>query len=184
MALTSAGQPIRWLKRIGILVLGLTVNELTAYGYDFIVYPYLIVAYGLLLGWLYAVVGSIVLCLGTLWFYNVTEQDWLGLETIKLVRDEPPTGRMRKFFHRIANRGDAWALVLLCLKFDAFVVTIYMRRGSGNYAMSTRDWRIFWVSMVVSNAWWGLIIFGAVAGFKTWLAPFVPTSLINWLGLI
>lgn len=182
MALKSANHPIRLRKRIGILALGLTVNAAIVYGYDFAVYPYLIITYGLLLGWLYAVIGSIVLCLGTLWFYDITKQDWLGIETIKSIRDEPATGRIRRFFQNIANRGDALAFIFLCLKYDPFIVTVYMRRGSGNHTMSARDWKIFWASIVVSNIWWGIAVFGAIEISKKWLAPFV-IPLINRLGL-
>lgn len=180
MALTSANQPIRWVQRIGILVLGHTVNFATVYGYDFIVYPYLIVTFGLALGWAYAVIGSIALCLGTIWFYDRTKQDWLGIETIKLVRDGQATGVFGKFFWQLANKGDTIAFLILCLRFDPFIITAYMRKGSGNYTMSARDWKIFWTSMVVCNVWWGLIVFGAIEVFNTWLAPYVPTSALHW----
>src|SRR3989338_5140257 len=182
MALKSANQPIRWLQRIGILVLGLTANTVMVYGSDYIVYPYLFVKFGLLLGWSYAVLGSIVLCLGTLWFYDITKQDWLGIETIKLIRDEPATGRTRSFFQNLANRGDAVAFFFLSFKYDSFITVVYMRRGSGNHIMSTRDWKVFWASMIVSNVWWGMVVFGAIEIFKKWLVPFTPDSLLNWLG--
>ena len=158
-------------KRVGVLVLGHIGNFLMVYGYDFVVYPYLLVTFGLVVGWLYAVVGSIILCLGTLWFYDITKQDWLGIETIKLLRDEKPVGKARQFFHHLTNKGDALAFIFLCLKYDPFIVTVYMRRGSSNHVMSSRDWKIFWASMVVCNLWWGLAIFGIIEAFQIWLAP-------------
>jgi hypothetical protein len=182
MALTSVNQPIRWLQRIGILVLGLTGNAVMVYGYDLLVYPYLIANYGFLRGWLYAAVGSAALCLGTLWFYNLTKQDWLFLETLKHVRDDQAGGRIRKFFRNLANRGDSLAFFFLCLWKDAFIVTVYMRRGVGNYAMTPRDWKIFWTSLLISEVWWGLLVFGAIEAFRRWLAPFVD-PILNWLGL-
>jgi hypothetical protein len=141
------------------------------YGYDFVVYPYLLVTFGFLLGWLYAVIGSIVLCLGTLWFYDVTKQDWLGIETIKLLRDEQAVGRARKLFQRIITKSDVLAFLLLSIKYDPFIVTVYMRRGSGNHVMSARDWKVFWASIVVTNVWWGLAIFGVIEIFERWLMP-------------
>jgi len=173
---------IRWGQRIGILALGLTTNAAMVYGYDFFVYPYLIATYGFWLGLFYAIPGSTVLCLLSLWFYNVTKQDWLGIETIKRLRDESAKGKIRKFLHRIANKGDILSFLFLSLRHDAFIVTVYMRRGNGNYSMSVRDWKIFWASMLVADVWWGLLVFGAIEAFREWLMPFVPSSILNWLG--
>jgi len=181
MTVLKANHTIHWEKRIGILILGLIVNEIIVYGYDFIVYPYLLVTFGLLIGWLYAVIGSIILCLGTLWFYDLTKQDWLGIETIKGIRDEPATRGIRKFLQNIANKGDIVTFFFLSLRYDPFIATVYMRRGMGNHTMSARDWKIFWASMVVSNVWWGMAIFGAIEIFKRWLAPFAY-FLMNCLG--
>ncbi|MDP1690247.1 MAG: hypothetical protein Q8L52_03540 [bacterium] len=179
MALISANQAIRWVQRIGILALGLTANKAMVYWYDFTVYPSLIANYGLIHGWLYAAVGSVGLCLGTLWFYNLTKQDWLLLETLKHVRDGQAMGRIRRFFHNLANRGDAFAFFFLCVWHDAFIATVYMRKGAGNYTMTTRDWKIFWASTLVSEIWWGLVVFGVIESFRNWLAPFAP----DWLYL-
>lgn len=179
MALKPANQPIRWTKRIGILALGLSANAAMSKGYDYVVYPYLMLAFGPVFGWLYAVLGSVILCLGTLWFYDVTKQDWLGIEAAKLLRDELPKRRARAFLHGLLNKGDAVTLLFLSCKYDPFIATVYMRRGSGNHAMSARDWKIFWVSVVVSNAWWGALVFGAIEVFKKWLAPYVPASPLN-----
>lgn len=183
MALKSANQAIRWLQRIGIVVLGLTANRAMVYWYDFTVYPSLIVNYGLLYGWLYAAIGSIVLCLGTLWFYNVTKQDWLLLETLKHVRDGKAVGGFRRFSRNLANRGDALAFFFLCLWKDSFIITVYMRKGVGNYAMTARDWKIFWASTLVSEVWWGLLVFGVIEVFRKWLAPHIPPFILDWLNL-
>ena len=143
----------RWHTRLGILVLGLTVNSVMVVGYNWVVYPYLLATFGLLLGWVYALLGSIVLCLGSLWFYDVTQQDWLDIEAIKLLRDEPATRRIRRVLHTVANRGDALAFLVLCIKYDPFITTVYMRRGRGNHTMTARDWYIFWLSVAACNVW-------------------------------
>lgn len=179
MALNSANQPIRWVQRIGIFILGFTANKAMVYWYDFTVYPSFIVNYGLVQGWLYAAAGSTILCLATLWFYNLTKQDWLLLEAAKEIRDGQAFGKIRKFFRILLHRGDALAFILLSLSKDAFIATVYMRKGNGNYAMTARDWEIFWSSTLVSEVWWGLLVFGATEGFKNWLAPHVP----DWLHL-
>lgn len=164
---------IRLHKRIAMLAIGHTIDSITAYGYDFVVYPYLLVTYGLVRGWLYAVVGSVILCLLFLWFYDVTKQDWLGIEMIKSIRDEPAKGRIRKFFHHLISRGDTLAFILLSIKYDAFIVTAYMRKSDHNHTMTTRDWKIFWASIAISNVWWGLAVFGVIEIFQQWLTPLV-----------
>lgn len=160
----------RWEKRVGILILGLTGNAMIVNGYDYVVYPFLIANFGLVQGWFYACTGSIILCLLSLWFYDATKQDWFGLEAVKLLRDGPAAGKIRQFFQRIANRGDALAFVVLSLRGDAFLTTVYMRRGS-DYQMSSRDWKIFWGSLFLSEIFWGLFIFGAIEVFRTFLVP-------------
>jgi len=170
MALNSADQGIRWQKRLGILILGLTVNEAMVLGYDFVVYPFLIVHYGLVWGWMLAVEGSIVLCLATLMFYDMTKQDWLGIETIKTVRDGEAKGKVRKFFRILLDRSDMFAFFFLSIRYDPFITTVYMRRGS-SFTMTARDWKIFWAGIVVSNLWWGLVVFGAIEAFRKWIAP-------------
>lgn len=174
----------RWHKRISILALGLTVNSALVVGYDWVVYPYLIATFGLLLGWLYALLGSIVLCLGSLWFYDLTQQDWLGIETLKALRDAPAAGRMRRVLHTVANRGDALAFLLLCVKYDPFITTVYMRRGRGNHTMAARDWKIFWLSVVVANLWWGLFVFGVIHLCTQWLKPLIDLPLVRGLGVV
>ena len=159
-------------KKVSILTAGHAVNFFMTYGYDFVVYPYLFLTFGTLLGWLYATIGSIVLCLGTLWFYDYTKQDWLGIEMIKMLRDEPPAGRMRRIFHHLTNKGDVLAFLLLCIKYDPFIVTVYMRRGVSNHTMMKRDWNIFWASVVVANVWWGFVVFGVIEIVRMWLIPF------------
>ena len=159
-------------KKLGLWTVGHTVDFFMTWGYDLVIYPYLFLTFGTFLGWIYATIGSILLCLGTLWFYDYTKQDWLGIETIKLLRDEPGTHPIRTFFHRLMNKGDALAFIALSIHYDPFIVTVYMRRGSGNHLMSGRDWKIFWASVVVANLWWGLVVFGAIELVRNWLLPF------------
>lgn len=177
MELNTANRPIRWKERIGILILGLAGNAVMVYGYNFLVYPWLMGHFGFVMGWFYAVLGSIILCLATLWFYDVTKQDWLGIETIKLIRDKPPSDRMGKFFYDITNKSDVVAFIFLSIKYDPFITVVYMRRGSGNHEMSARDWKIFWAGVVVSNAWWGILMIGALTGLEKWL----PAPIFNVL---
>lgn len=169
----TEGNPLakRAGKKAALWTIGHTIDTAMSYGYDFIAYPYLILTFGLGLGWLYATLGSIILCLGTLWVYDYTKQDWLGIETIKLLRDEPAKGGLRAFLKRLMDKSDYLAFVALSIHYDPFIVTVYMRRGSGNHTMGKRDWKIFWTSVIVANAWWGLVVFGVLEAAQHWLLP-------------
>ena len=72
---------------------------------------------------------------------------------------------MRRGLGWMLNRGDVFAFVALSLRFDPFITTAYLRRGSYN-GMSTRDWKIFLGSVVVSNAAWALVCFGGVEAVR------------------
>ena len=52
----------------------------------------------------------------------------------------------------LLHRSDPVACVLLSIKFDPFIVTVYLRRGRFG-GMSRRDWRIFLLSWLIGNAW-------------------------------
>lgn len=202
MALKSANQAIRWLQRIGILTLGLSANVAIDYWYNWVAYPYLFETHGTMYGWLYATAGSIVLCLACLWFYNLTEQDWLGIETIKGLRDEVPqepstpdsinfwdwkarfvwwfrrySWKLQAFLWKIAQKGDIALFFVLSIKWDPFITTVYMRRGADR-TMTARDWKIFWASMLIGNLYWGAVIIGVLeavrmlAQFAAWLMSF------------
>lgn len=164
---------IRGLKYLGILALGWTTNTMVVVGYNFLVYPWLIETYGLLLGWPIAVIGSVALCLGSFWLYDLTSYDWLGMETAKLIRDGPAKWKLRRWLQTAMQKGDWFALVLLSIKYDAFIATAF-RRPAGERKMTPAAWRDFWWSITISNLWWGLAVFGVLEFFKSQIKPLRP----------
>lgn len=71
--------------------------------------------------------------------------------------------------------GDLVVCVALSIKFDPFITTAYMRHGAFN-GMSRRDWRNFWVSWFIGNAYWTFVCFGGVTALawlwrKLWQFP-------------
>lgn len=170
MAFVPTNHAIRWRERIGILVIGLTANTTMGYAFDYGVFTWLVATYGLL-GLLYALCAAIVFDLGRLWFYDLTGQDWLGIEAIKGVRDKPAESAFCRFVKAVMTRGDVASFFYLSLKHDPFITVVYMRHGSGNHRMTPRDWKIFWASTLVANSAWGLVVFGAVEAFRAWIAP-------------
>jgi predicted membrane-bound spermidine synthase len=160
-------------SRIGELTLGHAVNAALVYGFDYALYPYVIWKLGLVRGGAVMSVLSLVSCLLTLWFYDWSKRDWLGIETVKQLRDSEAKTRCRRALAWTLAKGDLPACVALSIYADPFITTACLRRGAFN-GMTRRDWRIFFVSWFIANGWWTLACFGgveAVSHLWRWLAP-------------
>ncbi|NQV88008.1 MAG: hypothetical protein HQ402_00440 [Parcubacteria group bacterium] len=143
--------------RIGIIGVGLLANQLMVWGIDFFVDPLALYYGGLVWGSVAVMLISLVLCYLTILFYDWSKQDWLGIETLKLLK-ESKGGRMRRIIAWVLTKSDPIAMILLSIKFDPFIVTVYMRKGSYN-GLSRRDWKIFLGSVFVGNLWWVFVLF-------------------------
>jgi hypothetical protein len=150
-------------ERLGILGVGLLGNQLQVVLFDYVLYPFVIWRAGLLWGALIMTGLSFAVCLALLRFYDWSRRDWLGIETVKRLRDEPAAEGVRQRIGELLRRSDGFALVVLSIRFDPFVTILYIRHGSHAYAgLSRREWRLFLVSNLISNAWWSLVAFGAI----------------------
>lgn len=157
--------PILRRHRLLELSLGHAVNWLTVYAFDFLLYPFVIWKLGLWRGGAVMAVASLVVCLLTLWFYDWSKRDWLGIEAVKRLRDGEGRSRFRRVLAWALARGDWLAFIALSVKFDPFITTVYLRRGAAN-GMTRRDWRVFLASWLIGNAYWALICFGGIEGFR------------------
>jgi hypothetical protein len=158
-------------RRIGELALGHSVNAVLLYGFDYVLYPLVIWKMGLVRGGIIMSVLSLVACLLTLWFYDWSKRDWLGIEAVKALRDGEAKTRWRRLLAWALAKGDLPACVVLSLYTDPFITTACLRRGAFN-GMTRRDWRIFFGSWFISNSWWILACFGGVEAV-TWLWQWV-----------
>jgi len=71
----------------------------------------------------------------------------------------------------LLRQSDPIAGILLSIKYDPFIVAVYLRRGRFG-GMSGRDWRIFLLSWLIANAWWSLLCFAGVetaVGLWKWM---------------
>lgn len=148
-------------SRIAELALGHTVNQLIVYGFDYGLYPLVILWLGLAKGFLVMAVLSLVVCWLTMKFYDWSQRDWLGIETIKELKDYDGPNRYGRVIAWVLRRGDPVACVLLSIKFDPFIVTVYLRRGRFG-GMSRTDWRNFLLSALIGNVYWSILCFGGV----------------------
>lgn len=174
-------------QRIGIVLIGHTAKRIEEYLFDWLLY-------GIVVGWSMYTFGSLygsivaflvmtplsaIMCYGYIRFYDWAKRDWLGFETIEELREkEASHGLFMRTLLKIARKGDFAMFIALSIYGDPFMTTVYFRRGSHKYnGLSRRDWKIFWSSVVVSNAYWTLrwaiIFLLLVPLWNGFIAPFL-----------
>lgn len=149
------------------LTIGFTATQVVGYLFDYALYPFVIYSFGLLVGGLVMILLSFAACLLTVWFYDWSKRDWLGIEAIKSLRGyegELKCGRLAGWMLR---KSDPVIFLFLSLNYDPFITMAYLRHGAFN-GMSRRDWRIFLGSTLVANVYWTL-------------ACFMGISLVEWV---
>jgi hypothetical protein len=117
-------------RRIAELALGHAANQVIVYGFDYGLYP--LVIYWLGLGWGFVVMSLLSLLVSwlTMKFYNWSKRDWLGIETIKSLKDYAGAKRSGRFMAWLLRQSDPIACILLSIYFDPFIVTVYLRRDA------------------------------------------------------
>jgi len=84
------------------------------------------------------------------------------MEAIKEIREEVIASN--KWIAWLLLRGRWAEFLFLSLKWDPFITTAFMRAGTGQYdGMSRKDWKIFWLSVLVANLWWILVIYTGIS---------------------
>lgn len=154
-------------ERLGILGVGLLGNQALVYGFNWVVYPFVIWKLELVKGFAVMVVLSFCLCYGLLRFYNWSQKDWLGLETIKCLKDyegSRTTGRIASW---ILRRSEPVIVVFLSIMFDPFITTVYMRKKTDAFKeMTSRDWKIFLTSLIIGDTYWAIAVFTGISAFE------------------
>lgn len=150
-------------KRLGIWGVGHTVNWTIDFFFNFVLYPFVIWKLGVLGGGIVMIFLSFLICYAIIIFYDWAKKDWLGIETIKEVKEYNGKSLIGKFTSWIMKKSDPILLLFLSIQFDPFITTAYMRRGAHQYSgMSKRDWKIFMSSLVIGNAYWTIVAFAGV----------------------
>ena len=154
-------------RRLAELTVGLLAWNAQDYAFDYLLYPLAIWRLGLWRGGLLMSALSLVACLLLLRLYDYLGRDWLGIEFIKDQRHYKGPSRWRRWVGWLLSRGDGVAFIVLTFKNDPFITTAYLRHES--YAgMKRRDWNVFLLSWVLSNAFWMTVCFGGVS-FLRWM---------------
>lgn len=161
-------------ERAAILGIGLLGNSLMANGFDYVLYPWVIWRLGPLHGAVAMTLLSFLICYVTIRFYDWAKKDWLGIETLKQLKEYRGDSRLARTLAWAAAKGEAALLVVLSVWTDPFVTVAYMRHGAHQYnGMSARNWRIFLLSLAIGNGYWSvLLITGISVAEHVWLAIF------------
>ena len=83
-------------ERAAVLGISLLGNSLIANGFDYLLYPWVIWQLGPLHGAVVMTLLSFLICWATLLFYDWARKDWLGIETLKQLRDYPGGSRFAR----------------------------------------------------------------------------------------
>lgn len=154
-----------------ILAAGHLVFHVSNYVLDYGLYPFIIYKFGLIFGFFIAISLSAVYCLVESVVYDWLKKDWLGIEAVKELVDDffsELEKEAEESWRRKGKRMLSWLFhkntfgpfLFLSLKFDPMITTLYMRKGAHKYDnFNSRDWKIFWGSVVVSNVYWTLFSF-------------------------
>jgi len=154
-------------NRMTILAVGILGNQVLVWSFDYLLYPFVLYNFGLKMGGPLMIFLSFIVCLATLFLYDFLQKDWLGIEMIKKFKTSDAHSRLHQFTSRLLNKSDWFVMILLSLRFDPFITTIYMRKGVNEYnGMKKRDWMIFLTSLTISNLYWLIVVEAGIDFFK------------------
>jgi hypothetical protein len=144
------------------LGLGAAFSLGLSYLFFYVAYPFIIWKLGVAEGGITMTCFSLMLSYMGISFYDRSGRDWFGIEAIK----EKMAGLKWKsgigrFIARQAKKGGPLTLLILSIKFDPFVTTVYMREGRRKFkGLGVRDWLTFFSSAAIGNGYWIFIMYG------------------------
>lgn len=135
--------------------------------FEFVFYPAAIISFGPIKGIGIMMIASFLVCWGLIYLYdwlsNNVVRDALGFETIKEAAGEIQEWASKKWPFRnweMVPGGTGFAVfsfLYLSLWHDPMTCLILMR-PKDKYTMGKREWSLFLVSVFLSNAAWGLMV--------------------------
>jgi hypothetical protein len=176
-------------RQIATIAIGQTFNTVFDWFFNYPLYLFVVEWRGLGEGYIIMAIASFFTCLAFIRFYDWLKVDWLGIEVAKEAQEFGPAwikklsmesriGRIIWWpFSKIIllilwgmKKGGWIAFLVLSIYTDPFIVTVYMRKGWGEYnGLSRKDWRIFFASTIVSNAYWAIRTFAILESAKFFL---------------
>jgi MFS family permease len=151
-------------ERAAIWGMGYLGNAVIVYGFDYFLYPSVIWKFGIIKGGIVMTFLSFLICYATIIFYDWAKKDWLGIETLKEVKEYHGKSFFGRLSSWILRKSDPAVLLFLSIKFDPFITTAYMRKGADLYnGLKKRDWNIFLSSLIIGNVYWTFVSFTGIS---------------------
>lgn len=164
---------LHW-QHLRTMAIGHSGNVLISIGFDYFIYGFTIAALGPVRGGALMIIASFLLDLALIRAYDWSKTDWLGIEMLKNIRENPVETRVERVLQWFLRKGDGVALVALSFKLSPFNVMLYLRHGAYLYnGMVRRDWLNLIAATLIGNLYWILVMWAATSGllhlWEQWL---------------
>lgn len=168
------------LNRLLLFLTGATTFTVINYSFDFVLYPFALYKLGVVVGFFTMMLLSFLFCWGYFIIYDYLKRDFLGIEFSKekmssIIASEDSVG-LKLLLARVLRKSRALLFVFLSIYFDPFVAVAFERKGNFAYnGLSARDWRLFILSLIISNGFWSTTVFAGLSFFE-----FLYKILLSW----
>jgi hypothetical protein len=168
------------LNRLLLFLTGATTFTVINYSFDFVLYPFAIYKLGVVVGFFTMMLLSFLFCWGYFIIYDYLKRDFLGIEYSKekmndIINNQNRVG-IKLVIVKILRKSNVILFIFLSIYFNPFVAVAFNRKGNFAYnGLSARDWRLFILSVIISNGFWSTTVFAGISFFD-----FLYKILLSW----
>lgn len=141
------------IKNVAIFSGGMLTTKVSAYLFDYAMYPFVIYLCGFWIGFIVMFFASLLLNFLLIKLYDWTKKDVFGFEYLKDINDNPDG---HKVMRKIIKLGKIPTFIALSI-YDPFLATIFVRKSKKFDGMTKEDWRNLLISGFIGNIVWSLI---------------------------
>lgn len=159
------------LNRLLLFLTGATTFTVINYSFDFVLYPFALYKLGVVVGFFTMMLLSFLFCWGYFIVYDYLKRDFLGIEFSKekmnsIINSQDQTG-VKLLLVKVLRKSNVFLFVFLSVYFNPFVAVAFNRKGTFAYnGLSARDWRLFILSLIISNGFWSTTVFAGLSFFE------------------
>ena len=168
------------LNRLLLFLTGATTFTVINYSFDFVLYPFALYKLGVVVGFFTMMLLSFLFFWGYFIIYDYLKRDFLGIEYSKekmndIINNQNRVG-IKLVIVKILRKSNVILFIFLSIYFNPFVAVAFNRKGNFAYnGLSARDWRLFILSVIISNGFWSTTVFAGISFFD-----FLYKILLSW----